>query len=165
MTEQPTSAHEAENKGAEPGDILAPSPVLALIAFIIGIGLDQVVHIGTLIQPWNLLVGGLLVIVGVTLFVGAILAMRRIETTPAHDDESPELLTEGVFRYSRNPIYLGQSLAYVGASLLFDTLWPLVTLVPLLWYLDRVIEREEAYLEATFGNEFHQYHDSVRRWL
>jgi protein-S-isoprenylcysteine O-methyltransferase Ste14 len=102
---------------------------------------------------------------GVILFVSAILAMRRIETTPAHDDESPELLTEGVFRYSRNPIYLGQSLAYVGASLLLDSLWPLVTLVPLLWYLDRVIEREEAYLETAFGDEFDQSRDSVRRWL
>ncbi|MDS0241348.1 MULTISPECIES: isoprenylcysteine carboxylmethyltransferase family protein [unclassified Haloferax] len=165
MTEQPGSGHEPEHGRAEPGEILAPSPMLALIAFVVGIGLDRIAHIGTVIQPRNLPIGVLLVIVGVALFVGAILAMRRIETTPAHDDESPELLTEGVFRYSRNPIYLGQSLAYVGASLLLDTLWPLVTLVPLLWYLDRVIEREEAYLEATFGNEFHQYRDSVRRWL
>lgn len=155
MTEQPTSDNKAGNKEAEPGDILTPSPVLAFIAFIIGIGLDQIAHIGTLIRPWNLPIGGLLIIVGVALFAGAILAMRRIETTPAHDDESPELLTGGVFRYSRNPIYLGQSLAYVGASLLLNSLWPLVTLVPLLWYLDRVIKREEAYLEAAFGDDFH----------
>lgn len=165
MTDHTCSTRETENERVEPGGILAPSPVLALIAFAVGIGFDQIVHIGTLIQPWNLPIGGLLVIVGVALFVGAILAMRSIETTPAHDNESPELLTEGVFQYSRNPIYLGQSLAYVGASLLLDSLWPLATLLPLLWYLNRVIGREEAYLEAAFGEEFDQYRDSVRRWL
>jgi protein-S-isoprenylcysteine O-methyltransferase Ste14 len=165
MTEQPGSDRETTREDAEPGEILAPSPVLALIAFIAGIGLDWVVPIGTLIQPWNLPIGGLLVVVGVGLFVGAILAMRTIETTPAHDDESPELLIEGVFQYSRNPIYLGQSLAYVGTSLLLDSLWPLATLLPLLWYLNLVVKQEEAYLEATFGDEFHQYRDSVRRWL
>jgi len=165
MTEQLDPDRETTHEDAEPGDILAPSPMVALIAFVVGIGLDQIVYIGTFIRPWNLPIGGSLVIVGVTLFAGAILAMRRIETTPAHDDESPELLTDGVFQYSRNPIYLGQSLAYVGASLLLDSLWPLVTLLPLLWYLDRVIQREEAYLEAAFGEEFHQYRDSVRRWL
>lgn len=165
MTEQRGSDRETTHEDGEPGKILAPSPVLALIAFVVGIGLDQVVHIETFIQPWNLPIGGLLVVVGVGLFVGAILAMRTIETTPAHDDESPELLTVGVFRYSRNPIYLGQSLAYVGTSLLLDSLWPLATLLPLLWYLNLVVKREEAYLEAKFGDEFHQYRDSVRRWL
>jgi protein-S-isoprenylcysteine O-methyltransferase Ste14 len=165
MSSQPDPHGETDDQRVRPGTILAPSPVLAVIAFGVGVGIDQLEHVGTLPRSWNLLVGSLLVAAGISLFVGATLAMRRIETTPAHDDESPELLTEGVFRYSRNPTYLGQSLAYVGASLLLDSLWPLVTLVPLLWYLDRVIEREEAYLEAAFGDEFHQYCDSVRRWL
>lgn len=54
---------------------------------------------------------------------------------------------------------------YLGATALLDSLWPLLPLVVLVAYFDRVAAREEAYLEATFGDEFGRYREDVRRWL
>jgi len=50
-------------------------------------------------------------------------------------------------------------------SLVYNSLWPIVTLVPVVAYLVRVIDREEAYLEAVFGDEFENRRENGQRWL
>jgi protein-S-isoprenylcysteine O-methyltransferase Ste14 len=60
---------------------------------------------------------------------------------------------------------VGHSLVHVGASVLVNSVWPLVTLVPLLWYLRRVVQREERRLAALFGEDYDRYRQDVRRWL
>jgi protein-S-isoprenylcysteine O-methyltransferase Ste14 len=77
----------------------------------------------------------------------------------------PDVMTDGPFRINRNPIYVGPSHAHVGASLLIDSVWPLVTLVPLLVYLRREGRREEAHLSARFGEAYDRYRRTVHRWL
>lgn len=165
MTNQKRADHEELSDKAPPGDILAPSPLLTLVAFLAGVGIDQVVPVGLLPGPWTLLVGLPLVVGGGLLFSGAIWTMRAHGKSPAHSDEPPVLITEGAFRYSRNPIYVGHSLVHVGGSVLINSVWPIVTLVPLLWYLRRVVRREEARLQALFGQEYERYREDVRRWL
>jgi len=105
------------------------------------------------------------VIGGGLMFGGALWTMKTHDKHPSHSDDPPEVITDGPFRYSRNPIYVGHSLAHVGASFLVNSLWPLVTLVPLLLYLRRVVEREEARLRALFGDAYERYCQEVRRWL
>jgi len=76
------------------------------------------------------------------------------------------LVTEGPFRYSRNPIYVALTLLYVGVALLINALWILLLVVPALMALRYgVIAREEAYLTQKFGDAYHQYTTQVRRWL
>jgi protein-S-isoprenylcysteine O-methyltransferase Ste14 len=156
--------HEAPD-GSSPATILAPSPVLTVIAFLVGVGIEQVVPTALLSWRANLAVGLLLGGVGALLFGGALWTMRTHGKHPAHSDEPPELITDGPFRYSRNPIYVGHSLIHVGASFLIDSAWPLITLLPLLWYLRRVVVNEEARLRALFGDEYERYCRTVRRWL
>jgi len=76
------------------------------------------------------------------------------------------LCTSGPFRFSRNPIYLGDWLILVGVSLLLSTFWPLL-FAPLIWIMLRfgVIRHEEAHLEAKFGDAYRGYKTRVRRWL
>lgn len=148
-----------------PAEILAPAPVLAFAAFATGVTLHLAVPVDLLPGPWNLAVGGLAVAVGGGILVGALREMRRIGKSPPHEDEPAELLTDGPFAYSRNPLYLGVCVVYLGATALLDSLWPLLPLVVLVAYFDRVAAREEAYLEATFGDEFGRYREDVRRWL
>lgn len=147
------------------GSILAPSPILLLLTFVFGVVLDRLKRVETLSRPWNVVVGGLSFAAGTALFVGAIRAMRSANTGPSHEDDPPRLVTDGVFGYSRNPIYLGNCLQYVGLSLLYNSSWPLLVLVPTVAYLDRVVDREEAYLESRFDEEFESYRENVRRWL
>jgi protein-S-isoprenylcysteine O-methyltransferase Ste14 len=148
-----------------PGEILAPSPLLTLIAFLIGLAIDWAVPVALLPWPWNLPLGAVLLVLGSLVFGGAIRTMRARGKHPSHSDEPPELIREGVYQYSRNPIYVGHSIAHVGGGLLVNSVWPLVTLVPVLLYLRRVIRQEEARLEALFGEEYDQYRANVRRWL
>lgn len=154
-----------ESEEVPPGTILAPSPILTLVAFLIGIGIEQVW--ATSLFPWvgNLVVGIPLVGVGSLLFGGAIRTMQVHDKHPSHSDEPPEVIRDGPFRYSRNPIYVGHSLVHVGASFLVNSLWPLVTLVPLLLYLRRVVQREETRLQSLFGEAYDRYRQEVRRWL
>lgn len=149
----------------DPGSILAPSPILLLITFIFGIALNRLKRIEVLSQPWNIVAGTFSFVAGTVLFVSAIRTMRRVGTGPSHDDEAPELITEGVFGYTRNPVYVGNCLQYIGLSLLYNRLSTIIALVPTIVYLDRVIEREESYLESRFGEEFETYRANVRRWL
>jgi protein-S-isoprenylcysteine O-methyltransferase Ste14 len=76
------------------------------------------------------------------------------------------LVTEGPFRYSRNPIYVALTLLYVGVALLINALWILLLIVPAVLVLRYgVIAREEAYLARKFGDAYRQYMAQVRRWL
>jgi len=166
MTTQERVGDDDGPEEVPPGDILAPSPLLTLGAFVVGVGIDQVVPVGLLLTgSWLFLLGVPLIVAGCFFFGGALWTMRAHDKHPAHSDEPPTLITDGPFQYSRNPIYVGHSLVHVGASVLLNSVWPLVTLVPLLGYLRRVVQREENRLEALFGPEYNQYRAEVRRWL
>ncbi len=111
------------------------------------------------------LLGALLVAAGLFVSYAGVREMRRVGTTPSPRDETPELIVEGPFRYTRNPLYLGLNLVYAGLSLATGVLWALPLLVPLVFYMDRVIRHEERYLGERFGDEFREYRSRVRRWI
>ncbi|MFB6188232.1 MAG: isoprenylcysteine carboxylmethyltransferase family protein, partial [Halobacteriaceae archaeon] len=83
----------------------------------------------------------------------------------SHKDEPTELITEGPFRYTRNPLYLALIVTYLGLTALLNSPWPLIPLVLLVGYFDRKAKQEEEYLAAKFGDEFVEYTEKVRRWL
>jgi protein-S-isoprenylcysteine O-methyltransferase Ste14 len=77
-----------------------------------------------------------------------------------------KLVTTGPYRVTRNPGYLGMTLAYVGVVVLAGALWPLVLLPVVLLIVDRgVIAREERYLDRRFGQDYSDYKRQTRRWL
>lgn len=76
------------------------------------------------------------------------------------------LVTWGPFRFSRNPMYVGLAVAYVGLAVLLNQAWPLVLLPVVLVTIGRtVIPREERHLRAAFGQHYDRYASRVRRWL
>ena len=76
------------------------------------------------------------------------------------------IVTEGPLRFSRNPLYLSLLGMYLGITLLFNALWPLLLVVPLLIVTHYgIIRREERYLEAKFGDPYRAYKARVRRWF
>ena len=76
------------------------------------------------------------------------------------------VVASGPFQFSRNPLYLALTLAYLGLTLVVDTWWGVVALVPLLVIMHRgVVLREERYLERTFGETYRQSRSRVRRYL
>jgi protein-S-isoprenylcysteine O-methyltransferase Ste14 len=95
--------------------------------------------------------------------------MRTIQKagTPIRTDRPvPRLVTDGPFRYTRNPGYLGLTMLYAGIAVLRNALWAILLLPLVLYVIQRqVIGREERYLERTFGDEYLAYKAQVRRWL
>lgn len=112
------------------------------------------------------LLGGLLVGGGLVLIGLAAHAMMQARTTVIPHLPPEALVTTGIFRRSRNPIYLGDAMILAGLMLRWEA-WPSLILLPLFaWIItDRFICAEEARLRAHFGAAFDRYAGSTRRWV
>ena len=76
------------------------------------------------------------------------------------------LVVDGIYGWTRNPLYLGSTLVYLGLGVAAGSLWAIVLVVPLLWLINvGVIAREERYLERKFGEAYRAYKARVRRWV
>jgi protein-S-isoprenylcysteine O-methyltransferase Ste14 len=76
------------------------------------------------------------------------------------------LVVDGIYGRTRNPLYLGTTLIYLGLSVAAGSLWAIGLLVPLLWLINvGVVKREERYLERKFGDAYRDYKARVRRWI
>jgi protein-S-isoprenylcysteine O-methyltransferase Ste14 len=99
----------------------------------------------------------------------ALLAVIRFLKFKTHVEPwkpTSTIITTGVYRFSRNPIYLAFAIINVGIGFLLNSGWILfsvVALIPLLQVV--VISREERYLETKFGEDYLQYKRRVRRWI
>ncbi|MCW8985316.1 MAG: isoprenylcysteine carboxylmethyltransferase family protein [Gammaproteobacteria bacterium] len=115
--------------------------------------------------PWNLL-GVLLVAVGIVLNLMADKSFKERETSVKPLEESARLVTTGVFRLSRHPMYLGFVLILLGAAVLSGSMTPFLVVLVFLVFMDTVFIRfEEKKLAQTFGDAWLDYTHLVRRWI
>lgn len=122
----------------------------------------------TLIWPgiWIRVFGVLLLALGLGLGAWAFRTFVRHKTPPGPWAPTVELVQDGPYRFSRNPIYLSFALNYLGFSCIFNYLPALILFVPVVIVADRKqILREERYLEAKFNEEYRSYKSRVRRWI
>ena len=103
---------------------------------------------------------------GVALDIAAFRLFRKHRTSILPNRAASSLITEGPFTRSRNPIYLGNTLAIFGTGMLFGVAWlVLAALAAALAVQKLAIEREEAHLEASFGALWRDYAAKTPRWL
>jgi protein-S-isoprenylcysteine O-methyltransferase Ste14 len=105
---------------------------------------------------------------GLAIGVGAFLQFRRAGTTinPMTPDESSALVTDGLYRFSRNPIYVADVLVLLAIALLVANALAFLVLPLFVAYVDRYqIRPEERALRERFGAQFDEYCRRVRRWL
>ncbi|MEP6979203.1 MAG: isoprenylcysteine carboxylmethyltransferase family protein [Nakamurella sp.] len=111
-------------------------------------------------------VGGGLCAAGVFLTVAGVVQVRRAGTTIVPHRPVTALLTSGVYRFSRNPMYTGLTVAYLGGALLSGSWGPLLTWpVAILCLQVLVIGPEERYLGERFGDAYRVYRAQTHRWL
>lgn len=104
-------------------------------------------------------------LIGVLLAVSAVLKLHFARTSIEPWKPTTEIVETGVFKYSRNPIYLSFDFLGVTAALYFNNLWILLSLVPATFLIAKlVIAKEEAYLVSKFGDQYLAYCAKVGRW-
>jgi len=119
-------------------------------------------------QPFAVfrIIGGVVLLGGSLLGGQAVLRMRRLHTSPDPHMPPAALVTDGPYRWSRNPIYLGFILIVAGSTLLAGTLWGIVLIPLLLAAATRLVVRaEERYLSLRFPRHYDEYRQRVRRWI
>ena len=120
------------------------------------------------VLPGRLAVAGLFVAAGVAVALAGVVAFRRSRTTvnPLRPETASSLVSNGIYRYTRNPMYLGMALALLGWGVFLSNPASLIGLFAFVAYMNRVqIAPEERALAARFGDDFSAYVARVRRWI
>jgi protein-S-isoprenylcysteine O-methyltransferase Ste14 len=155
------SNDEQDNPG-----IKAPPPLIYLLPLLLGLILDRRAHVPFLPRGVACVLGWPLAGGAMALAAWFARTMRRANTTMHVNKPVSRVVQDGPFRYSRNPGYLSLLMIYMGIAILRNALW-VILLLPLLVVVTKreLIEREERYLERTFGEEYLAYKRRVRRWV
>jgi len=138
-------------------------------AILVGLALDRLLPLPLAIPeadgvPW--IAAGSLILIGLVLFAAGVRNFSRASTPLPTNRPARVLVTTGIYRWTRNPIYLGFLLAYGGIGVAALSPWILILTLPLAVTVRYgVVAREEAYLERRFGDAYRDYRRRVRRWL
>ena len=141
-------------------------PLWFLAGLIVMIVLNSFAPIGRWLHyPWRYS-GIILIVAGVLLGVGSGMLFRRLGTNPKPGARANVIVTKGVFRYTRNPMYLGLIVTLTGTSILLGTISPLFV-IPVVFLIlhTQFVLREEKWMEDWFGQSYLDYKRNTPRWL
>ncbi len=154
---------ENDKKGAA---VKFPPILIFLLVIIIAYGVHYISPKGLGGASGLKYIGILLVICGIAVVSLAIIYFRHAKTNIEPWKPTTQIISTGIYGYSRNPIYLALCLIHIGIAVFLNSLWILVSFIVtaiLLYHF--AINKEERYLEAKFGEDYIQYKNKVRRWL
>ena len=149
-------------------NVLIFPPLIPLSVLVVGVVLNFFMPLGLLANVQflgRIVVGTIAFVIGIGMVIGANRIFRRIGTNARPSLPTLTLATTGMFTWTRNPMYVGGSLALLGIAVGFALDWVLLLLVaslPLVHY--GIILREERYLERKFGDEYRRYKTKVPRY-
>jgi len=146
--------------------VIAPPPLIYLGGLAVGIILHWINPLPFLQENLTLPLGVSLIIISIILVITAFRAFKKAKTNIDPRKPTTSIVSTGLYRFTRNPIYLSMTLLILGIAIWVNTLWILVMLVPVLLVMQfGVIVREEAYLTKKFGKEYFRYKSRVRQWI
>jgi protein-S-isoprenylcysteine O-methyltransferase Ste14 len=156
---------EAISKTDHPG-VNIPPPFIYILIFGISLGIQK-------IWPWSFVhsnplrvLGWVMVAAGVLVSMSAILQFRRTGNNIVPIRSATSLQTGGIYSWTRNPMYTGLLLVYIGVGNVVGNWWTFVLIPILIWIVSGyVIRKEEGYLSRAFGEEYLRYKKNVRRWI
>ena len=149
-------------------ELKIPPPVVALLCVALMFGLVHCAPNWQWGNPWRVPLTALLVGMGLASDIAGLLAFRRHRTTvnPLSPHKSTAIVQDGIYRFTRNPMYLGMALILLGFALYLASPWALLGPLVFAAYITRFqIRPEERALAAHFGTAYAAYCAQVRRWL
>ena len=153
------------NRG--PG-IWVPPPFVFVAAYLLAWVLNQRIEfliVGAGASPAQEAIGTAALVAGLVWMAYCIVVFTKARTAVAPIRPARQLVTWGPYGVSRNPMYVGLTVAYVGLAILNNHAWPLVWLPAALLGMTAIIAREERYLHGAFGDAYDAYRQRVRRWV
>lgn len=155
-----------DEKRDDHANVNFPPPLIHFIGVVAGLGIGEIypLHTPQSALLWWLGVG---LIAATLVLAGMGFREFALVGNPVPPNRQiAGLMTEGPFRFTRNPLYLALSLLHAGIALVVSSVWLLVSLIPVLIFVRYyVIAREEAYLMRRFGQVYLDYQRRVRRWV
>ena len=145
-----------------------PPPLLFVGTFLLGWLLNRQLPLRFAAGPTPATVvgGSAVIVVGLLILATCMTLFLRARTTIVPHHEARRLVGTGPYRFSRNPMYVGLTVTYVGFALRVNTVWPLLLLpLPLAVLNFVVIPTEERILSGKLGADYEAYRGRVRRWL
>ncbi len=143
-----------------------PPPILALVMIVLIYLSSFFIESTTFNYQRSLSV--LVLILGLACAIPSFKLFARYKTTisPLKPSDATALVTEGMYRYSRNPMYLGLLLLTIASTIWFGTWFGIIINILLIFLINflQIIPEEEALLEI-FGEEYEEYKKNVRRWI
>jgi protein-S-isoprenylcysteine O-methyltransferase Ste14 len=153
-------------KSTKSAGMRIPAPILAMIHIIMAILLGWLAPLPIPAPAFVKWLGLGLTALGFVLGVLSLIEFRRTRASSNPKKPTRVLVTSGVYRLTRNPIYLGFVFMLIGLPLNMGIYWGVLLVLPLVTFTNNmVIQHEEAYLEKEFKKEFAEYCSHVRRWI
>lgn len=156
-----------QNKKDNPG-VYIPPPLIYVLAFLMAVFIQNKIPIDNLLfhQQLTKIIGVILLIIALFFLVKSLRQFFQSKNTVVTMKPASSLQTNGIYSITRNPMYVGLAVVYLGISCFIGNWWNII-LFPLLLLIvqEYIIKREEKYLARRFGQEYVVYKTKVRRWL
>jgi protein-S-isoprenylcysteine O-methyltransferase Ste14 len=147
--------------------IVIPPPVLFALPFGTGWLLGRVWDWPVLPnRVVSVVLGAVLILIGSAVALAGVRQFRSARTTVLPFGGTTQIVTSGIYRWTRNPMYLGMAIAYTGFAMLANSAWVFLFLpaaLGLVYVL--AIRPEERYLARKFGDSYRRYCATSRRWI
>ncbi len=143
-----------------------PPPLLVLILVISNYFSSK--KIDLILLPNQNLISFIILLVGVLILINPILKFIKSKTTidPIKFKKVNKLITSGIYKYSRNPMYLGLLMIVISTSIFYLNIFSITTPILFVCWINRFqIKREEIFLTEKFGKEYMLYKTKTRRWI
>ena len=118
--------------------------------------------------PFQLEISFFILSLGILVFINPVLKFIKSKTTinPIQFEETNRLVTSGIFKYSRNPMYLGMLMIIISTSIFYLNIYSILTPFLFVFWINKFqIKREEIFLTKKFGKEYLLYKTKTRRWI
>jgi protein-S-isoprenylcysteine O-methyltransferase Ste14 len=144
-----------------------PPPLVALLLLGVGLGIHFAFPARLLPEGWiQFVVAAPLFFLAVAVTARALKSFGSLGTDERYAEPTSAIVQDGPYARTRNPMFLGLVLIYLGVVVAVNTAWALVGLpVLIIWLHFGVIRREERFLEDRFGDEYSSYRRRVPRWI
>ncbi len=160
------SSDHRQTTQSDHADVIAPPPLLYVAAFAAVLTGHWLWPVPLLDHPAVTWIGAALLVAGMAMNVWGAYSLRKARTPINPYRATRTVVSTGAFAVSRNPLYVGLDVVFLGLCALVNSLWGPVFLMPLLVVMHYgVIRREERHLEVTFGDAYRRYRERVRRYL